>query len=120
MTQNTEIPSDSLPATVREFTAAHIARDADASAAFLTDDVVVVDQGETFRGREQVHAFLRDAGSEFQYTTEQIGAHRVDDAHWVVVLRLEGTFPGGVAELDYRFTLRDGLIADLVIANHEA
>ena len=81
---------------------------------------VVVDQGETFRGGEEVHAFLRDAGSEFEYTTEQIGARRVDDAHWVVTVRLEGTFPGGVAELDYRFALRDGLVAELVITNHTA
>lgn len=67
-----------------------------------------------------MHAFLRDAGAEFTYTTEQIGTRRVDDDHWVVTLRLEGTFPGGVADLDYRFTLRDGLVAELVIADHEA
>lgn len=120
MTHNTEITSDQLPGTVRGFVAAHVADDADTASSFLTDDVVAVDQGERFRGREQVHAFLRDAGSEFEYTTEQIGAHRVDDTHWIVVVRLEGTFPGGVAELDYRFTLRDGLIAELVIGNHEA
>jgi ketosteroid isomerase-like protein len=115
MTQN-----EQLPTTVREFLAAHVVRDADAASKYLTEDVVAVDQGETFRGREDVHAFLRDAGSEFEYTTEQIGARRVDDAHWVVTLRLEGTFPGGVAELDYRFALRDDLVAELVIANHGA
>jgi ketosteroid isomerase-like protein len=120
MTNHTDLLPDSLPATVRDFLAAHIVRDADTSASFLTEDVVLVDQGETVRGREQAGAFLRDAGSEFEYTTEQIGAHRVDAAHWVVTVRLEGTFPGGVAELDYRFTLRDGLVAELVIANHEA
>ncbi|MGV9361453.1 nuclear transport factor 2 family protein [Amycolatopsis sp. NPDC003731] len=116
MTQHTDL----LPATVREFLAAHIARDAGTASSFLTEDAVLVDQGETFRGREKTRAFLRDAGSEFEYTTEQIGARRVDDAHWVVTVRLEGTFPGGVAELDYRFALRDGLIAELVIANHTA
>lgn len=120
MTQHTDLPSDTLPTTVRAFVAAHVDRDADTASSFLSDDAVVVDQGETFRGREDVHAFLRDAGSEFEYTTEQIGARRVDDAHWVVTLRLEGTFPGGVADLDYRFTLRDDLVAELVIANHEA
>ncbi|MER7713018.1 nuclear transport factor 2 family protein [Streptomyces werraensis] len=120
MTQHTDLPSDLLPTTVREFFASHVVRDADAASSFLTEDAVVVDQDETFRGREEVHAFLRDAGSEFTYTTEQVGARRVDDAHWVVTVRLEGTFPGGIAELDYRFALRDGLIAELVIANHPA
>ena len=118
MTQHTDLPSDLLPATVRGFMAAHIARDAGLST-YLAEDVVVVDQGETVRG-PQAHTFLRDAGSEFEYTTEQTGAHRVDDTHWVVTVRLEGTFPGGVAELDYRFTLRDDLVAELVIANHAA
>ncbi|MGW5719809.1 nuclear transport factor 2 family protein [Amycolatopsis sp. NPDC003865] len=116
MTQHTDL----LPTTVRKFFAAHVVRDADTASSFLTEDAVVVDQDETFRGREEVHAFLRDAGSEFEYTTERIGVHRVDGAHWVVTVRLEGTFPGGVAELDYRFTLRDDLIAELVIANHAA
>lgn len=120
MTQHTDLPSDALPATVRDFLAAHVVHDADTASSFLTEDAVVVDQGETVRGREQAHAFLRDAGSEFEYTTEQIGARRIDDAHAVATLRLEGTFPGGVAELDYRFALRDGLIAELVIADHEA
>ena len=120
MTQHTDLPPDLLPTTVREFLAAHVARDADTASSFLAEDAVVVDQDETFRGREEAHAFLRDAGTEFEYTTEQIGARRVDDAHWVVTVRLEGTFPGGVAELDYRFTLRDGLVAELVIANHPA
>ena len=105
---------------MRGFLAAHVGRDADTASSFLAEDAVVVDQGETVRGREEAHAFLRDAGSEFEYTTEQIGARRVDDAHWVVTVRLEGTFPGGVAELDYRFALRDDLLAELVIANHAA
>ncbi|MFD9701471.1 nuclear transport factor 2 family protein [Lentzea sp. NPDC059081] len=120
MTQNTELRSEPLPATVREFFAAHVVRDADVSSSLLTEDAVIVDQDETFRGREQTYVFLRDAGTEFEYTTEQIGARRADDSHWVVTVRLEGTFPGGVAELDYRFTLRDDRIAEIVIANHVA
>ncbi|MET9228395.1 nuclear transport factor 2 family protein [Lentzea sp. NPDC003310] len=120
MTQHTDMSSELLPATVREFFAAHVVHDADVSSSFLTEDALIVDQDETFRGREETYAFLRDAGTEFQYTTEQIGAHRADDTHWVVTVRLEGNFPGGVAELDYRFTLRDDLIAEIVIANHTA
>ncbi|GAB7051256.1 nuclear transport factor 2 family protein [Catenuloplanes indicus] len=117
---HTSLRSDALPTAVRDFLAASTVHDADTASSFLAEDVVVVDQNETFRGRDEVHAFVRDAGAEFEYTTEQIGARRVDDDHWVVTLRLEGTFPGGVADLDYRFTLRGDLVAELVIANHEA
>lgn len=110
--------TDTLPTTVREFMTAHTAHDAATAVACTSDDVVVVDQGETFRGRDRVLSFLRSAGSEFEYTTEQIGAHRLDTDHWLVTVRLEGTFPGGVADLDYHFTLQEGLVAQLVIANH--
>jgi ketosteroid isomerase-like protein len=120
MTQHTDPPSLELPAVVRGFLAASVVHDADTASSFLADDAVVVDQGESFRGREEIHGFLRDAGSEFEYTTEQTGARRVDEDHWVVTLRLEGTFPGGVADLDYRFTLREDVVTELVIANHAA
>ena len=120
MTNHTDHPSDTLPAPVRDFIAAHLVGDDATASSYLAEDVVFVDQGQTVHGREQVHAFLRDASSQFEYTTEQIGAHRVDDEHWVVALRLEGTFPGGVAELDYRFSVRDDLVSELVIGSHEA
>jgi len=117
---DTGLQPNALPSTIRDFLAASAVHDADRASSLLAEDAVVVDQAETFRGREEVHAFLRDAGSEFEYTTEQTGARRVDDDHWVVILRLEGTFPGGVAKLDHRFALREDLITELVIANHEA
>ncbi|MFI5841447.1 nuclear transport factor 2 family protein [Catenuloplanes sp. NPDC051500] len=117
---HTGLHADALPATVRGFLAASTVHDADTASSFLVEDVVVVDQNETFRGRNEVYAFVRDAGAEFEYTTEQTGARRVNDDHWVVTLHLEGTFPGGVADLDYRFTLRGDLVAELVIANHES
>ena len=104
-----------LPATIRAFLAAHAAREADAAIRTFTPDPVVVDQAETFRGTEQVLDFLRNAGSEFSYTTELVSARREDDAHWAVVNRIEGDFPGNVADLTYRFTLFDDLISELTI-----
>ena len=116
MTAPTDIQPTQLPATIRAYLAAHAAGEADAALRTFAPTAVVVDQGETFRGTHEVLTFLRSAGGEFTYTTELIGAQRVDDAHWVAVNRLEGDFPGGVADLSYRFTLVDDLIAELVIA----
>lgn len=115
MTTPTDIQPTQLPATIRAYLAAHAAGEADAAVRTFAPSAVVVDQGETFRGTHEVLAFLRSAGGEFTYTTELIGAQHVDDAHWVAVNRLEGDFPGGVAQLSYRFTLADDLIAELVI-----
>ena len=59
---NSDLRSDTLPTTVRDFLAASTMHDADTALSFLVEDVVIVDQNETFRGREEVHAFLRGKG----------------------------------------------------------
>ncbi len=116
MTTPTTIQVTELPAPIRTFLTAHVARDADAAVRAFTPDAVVTDEGRTFRGTDEILEFLRHSGSEFSYTTELTSAQRVDDEHWVVVNRLEGDFPGGVVDLAYRFTVAADRIAELVIA----
>lgn len=112
----TPIAPQDLPAVITGYLAAQHARDADAAVAACTGDAVVTDDGRTYRGPDEIHAWVRDAASEYRYTTELIAAARVDDAHYDVSHHLEGDFPGGVADLHYRFTLRGTAIARLVIA----
>jgi ketosteroid isomerase-like protein len=116
MTNPTTIQATELPASIRSFLTAHVARDADTAVRTFTPDAVVTDEGHTFRGTEEILGFLRHSGSEFSYTTEVTAAQRVDDEHWVVVNHLEGDFPGGVVDLAYRFTLAADRISELVIA----
>jgi ketosteroid isomerase-like protein len=116
MTTPTSIDPSRLPATIRGFLAARRARDAEAALRTFSAGAVVVDEGRTFRGTDEILGFLRNAGAEFTYTAELIGAQCVDQARWVATHRLEGDFPGGVAELDYRFTMDGERIAELVVA----
>ena len=116
MTTSTSIEPDRLPSTIRDYLAAHTARNTASAIRAFSPSASVTDEGKTFRGTEEILGFLNKAGSEFSFTTELIGAQRVDDAHWVATNRLEGDFPGGVVELDYRFTLIDDLITELAIA----
>ena len=116
MTTPTSIQPSQLPATIHAFLAAHTARDTDTAVRAFSAAAVVVDQGQTFRGTDEILRFLRDAGAEFAYTTELIGAQCIDEARWVATIRLEGDFPGGVADLNYRFTMDADRIAELVIA----
>ncbi|MGY2066487.1 nuclear transport factor 2 family protein [Blastococcus sp. SYSU DS0619] len=115
MTAPTSIQPGELPAMIRGYSTAHAARDVDAAIVEFGPTAVVVDQGESFRGTGEILGFPRGAGAEFTYTTEPLGAQRIDDTCWVATNHLEGDFPGGVADLDYRFTT-DALIAELVIA----
>lgn len=98
------ITLDQLPTAVRAFTEAHAARDADAALALLTPGAVITDEGSTYRGEDVLRRFIAEAGTEFTYTDEVTGAAR-DGEVWVVRHHLEGDFPGGTADLGYRFAL---------------
>jgi hypothetical protein len=105
----------SLHPTIRTYLDAQAADDHETALRTFSPTAAITDQGETFRGTDEIDRFLREAGSEYTYTTEERGAERIHDEHWVVAIRLEGDFPGGVADLSYRFTLAGDLIAELSI-----
>ncbi|MFB7270445.1 nuclear transport factor 2 family protein [Streptomyces sp. NPDC056244] len=105
-----------LPDVVSRYLEAHLVRDTATALAAFHEGATVTDEGVTRTGTAAIEAWLGKAASEFTFTTERLGAEQLDDTHWVVTNRLEGDFPGGRADLRYRFTLRSGLIEDLTIA----
>lgn len=109
------IDTRDLPEVITDYLTAHQARDLDPALASYTDDAVVTDEGRTYQGKREIRAWLSRSASEYTYTIELTGAVRVDAEHYVATHHLEGDFPGGVVDLRFRFALRDGLIAELVI-----
>ncbi|OAN41824.1 nuclear transport factor 2 family protein [Mycolicibacterium iranicum] len=105
---------DALPDTIRTFLSALDARENDRALATFTADAVATDEGRDYDGTDAIGAWLANAASEYTYTTEFTGA---TTSHTTVNVtqHLEGNFPGGVADLNYRFTLDGGLISRLVI-----
>jgi hypothetical protein len=101
---DTNTHTEQLPTTIRAFLEAQEARDADAALALLTRQAVISDIGESFSGDEALRRFVSEAGAEFRYTSEITKVYR-DGEIWVVSQHLEGDFPGGKADLDYRFAL---------------
>jgi len=114
---DTNTTTEQLPTTIRAFIEAHEARDADAALALLTPGAVISDVGESFTGEDSLRRFVSEAGAEFTYTDE-ITTVTLEGEIWVVGHHLEGDFPGGVADLDYRFSLEGEQIArlDIVVA----
>lgn len=104
-----------LPEPITTYLTAHDAGEYAHVLATFTPDAVVTDEGHDHIGRDQIEAWLTGPASEFAYTTEFIGATTVDAGHVDVLERLEGNFPGGIADLHYRFTLDGALINRLVI-----
>jgi ketosteroid isomerase-like protein len=104
-----------LPEVITIYLTAHQARDLDRAVSSYQPDATVTDEGRTYHGHDEIRAWLSRSASEFTYTTEVTGATRLDADHYDVTHHLEGNFPGGQVNLRFRFTLRDGAIAHLVI-----
>ncbi len=114
---NVETPTswDELPATITNYLTAHRDRDVRAAIEAFTPDAVVTDEGHNYRGRDRIRDWLVSAGAEYRYTTEFISATTSGAAHVDVLAHLEGDFPGGTADLRFRFTMDGALISRLVI-----
>jgi hypothetical protein len=105
-----------LPEAVTRYLSAHQARDTDTAIAAFHPDGTVTDDGSTYTGAASIKEWLGRSASEYTFTTTFLSGERLDEARFLVTNRLEGDFPGGLVDLRYRFTLRDGLIEDLTIA----
>lgn len=107
---------DALPHTVKTFMTAIDDRDDKQALAMFTTDAAVTDNGHVHTGRDEIRAWLATdvSGSEFTYTSEFTDAITTDTGV-DVGQHLEGDFPGGVADLRYRFELDGSLISRLVI-----
>ncbi|MGA5465050.1 nuclear transport factor 2 family protein [Mycobacterium sp. NPDC050041] len=118
MTQNSmnhpDISRHDLPAAVSTYLTAHRAGDVGTAIDTFTTEAVVTDEGHTYRTRAEIENWLTSAGSEYTYTTEYRGA-TTTAAGVDVVQHLEGDFPGGSADLHYRFALDGGAISRLTI-----
>jgi hypothetical protein len=105
-----------LPAVVQRYQNAHDRRDADTALGAFTSDAVVNDDGHEYRGSVEIHDWLSGASVEFSYIRTLLDAVQLDADTWLVTSHLEGDFPGGVVDLQYRFVLSGGLISQLDIA----
>jgi ketosteroid isomerase-like protein len=105
---------DALPDTIKTFMTALDAREVDRALATLTTDAVVTDEGHDYKGHDEIGAWVATAAAEYTYTSEFTGTTTTDTTI-DVGQHLEGDFPGGVADLHYRFTLDGTVISRVVI-----
>ena len=108
-----------LPAAItrylREADPQHKANAHDLLSAFATD-AIVIDDGNTYTGHDEIHRWRETEASDYIYTVEVSHVEKLDDTQYVVTHHLEGDFPGGVVDIIYRFTLANDLITRLEIA----
>ena len=112
----TKLDKTTLPAAVLGFVDGWQGRDAEKVESLFTENAVVSDEGHTYRGRDEINAWIRNSINLFTTTLSFLGAREVEGMVGASY-RLEGDFPGGVVELEYQFHLdAEGQIAKLDFA----
>jgi hypothetical protein len=116
--------NSSVPTIIADYMAASAVGSVDAIVKCFTDDAVVVDEDQEWRGLPRIREWRERVATAYEYTVEVRGAvarGQVDglERHDVYT-HLEGNFPGGTVDLTNRFGLRNGSIAHLAILPTEA
>jgi len=75
-----------------------------ATVDLFAPDAQVIDNGTTYHGHEEITRWLRGEASECTTTSRRLSAERTDHTV-VVVIRVEGNFPGGLVDLRIEFLL---------------
>lgn len=104
-----------LPDIIQRYQNAHDQRDLVGALETFSPAAVVVDDGHTSSGHEEIRHWLGTTSSEFTYTRTLLRVATAGPDEWIVTNNITGNFPGGTVDLAYRFTVKDGLIQHLVI-----
>ena len=103
------------PDVIARYYAAAANGDLDALLDCFTPEAHVLDEGQDYQGITEIRAWREGVASRYTYTTEITGTRRASDDEYVVAAHLEGDFPGGVVDLEQRFTVSGGHISELLI-----
>jgi hypothetical protein len=107
---------ETTPDVITRYLRAADERNAQALAACFTVDGTVTDEGATYVGHDEIVGWREGALSKWKYTTDVVRTESVGEHEHLVSVHIEGDFPGGVADLTYRFITEAGLISALGIA----
>lgn len=107
--------SDPTPSIIDNYFEADARRDVEGVVSLFSEDAEVLDEGKTWRGIDRIRAWREGPASKYEYTTRIVNAQRTNNDEYVLTGRLEGNFPGGTADLRWRFTLTTERIKSLSI-----
>ncbi len=103
-----------LPKVIDGFFKADKKGNAQALSECFTPDAVVVDEGNTYTGRDAIRQWMANASTKYTYTVEPF-AKAEEGERIVITSHLVGNFPGSPVDLRYFFVLKDDMIAELEI-----
>lgn len=103
-----------LPGAIAAYFSADKQGDAQAISDCFAQEAVVVDEGNTYTGRDAIRQWIANASTQYTYTAEPF-ALAEEGGRTIVTSHLVGNFPGSPVDLRYFFVLQDDKIAELEI-----
>lgn len=103
-----------LSGVIAEYFAADKKGNAEAISKCFTQNALVVDEGNTYTGRDAIRQWMANASTQYSYTVEPFALAQ-EGGRTVVTSHLVGNFPGSPVDLRYFFVLEGDKIAELEI-----
>lgn len=103
-----------LPNVIAAYFASDKTGNAQAISECFTQDAVVVDEGNTYTGRDAIRQWMANASTKYTYTVQPFALSE-QGGKTVVTSHLVGNFPGSPVDLRYAFVLSGDQIAELEI-----
>ena len=104
-----------VPEVIRRYFEADARRDDDGVVALFGEDAEVGDEAQVWSGLAEIRSWREGPVARIQYTTDVQTATRAAEDDYRLVGQIVGNFPGGTAELAWRFELAGDRIVRLEI-----
>lgn len=101
-----------IPKVLTELVKAQDNFDSTSYADCFTETAVVVDEGKTYNGKNEIKSWIEKANKEYQVTMKPIEYSETTE---ILKAEVSGNFPGSPVILSYHLRLKDGLIQSLRI-----
>ncbi|WP_411820787.1 nuclear transport factor 2 family protein [Hyphococcus formosus] len=106
--------SINLPHAIAEYFSADKKANPKVVSECFTLEATVVDEGNTYTGRDAIRQWMANASTQYTYKVEPFNISE-EGGRTVVTSHLVGNFPGSPVDLRYLFVLEGDKIAKLEI-----
>lgn len=105
-----------LPNIISDLLSAQANFNSTAYASCFSEMAVILDEGETHKGRDEIRQWNDTTNAKYKTTLEPIDFSTSDKTS-ILTAKVSGTFDGSPVILKYHFELKNGLIEGLKITS---
>ncbi|MFL9838732.1 nuclear transport factor 2 family protein [Flavobacterium sp. ST-75] len=106
-----------LPKVVLGLVKAQNDFDAVAYADCFSENAEVLDEGKTYKGKDEIKAWIEDANKRYQVTMNPVAFTKAGDTNNVLSAEISGSFPGSPLVLQYHLNIVNEQIHSLEITS---